>query len=79
MRVSPEDYATEAGRRSQGEYLRGERMATQEDGSQWLCLDACEDLSMDLPRGRQAHASMNAYYNAEYAKRGLWVRIEVSG
>ena len=20
---------------------------------------------------------MNAYYNAEYAKRGLWVRIEV--
>ena len=32
---------------------------------------------MDLPRGRKAPTSMNAYYNAEYAKRGLWVRIEV--
>lgn len=58
------------GRREVGEYLRAVKLGS---GGEWLCLHTCEDLAMDTPRvGR---ARNDHYYNSEYARRQLWVRL----
>ena len=66
LHVSPEECSEEAGTRSAGEFVRVVKIGV---GGDWICLDACEDLSAGTARN---HSSR--YYRADYARRELWVR-----
>ena len=32
--------------------MQGARLCVGEDGGEWVCLDACEDTAMDMPRAK---------------------------
>ena len=50
--------------------MRGVRI---DPSGEWLCLDACEDTT-----NRFQSRSSSRYYNAEYARRSVWTRINTT-
>lgn len=61
-----------AGTRKAGEYVRGVKLGS---GGDWLCLDSSEDLEVTNASRGPGSPRMDHFYNAEYSRRQLWVRI----
>ena len=77
LKVTPDDDGMEVGRREKGEYIRGVKLGG--DG-EWLRLDASEDLAMNVgSRAGVGRSRMDQFYNAEFARRQVWVRLCGSG
>jgi hypothetical protein len=66
LRMEAADDSEELGRRSVGEYVRGVELSV---GGEWLRLDSAED---NAPR----RGGSSRYYNAEFARKQVWVRVQ---
>lgn len=67
LHTAADDESDEAGSRECGEYVRGVKLSPC---GEWLCLDSSEDTANPTHR-RGGHQ----YYNAEFSRRQVWVRL----